>query len=59
MKRIIYVVFALLTTGLSFLHAQENTVIEISGIVTDQEHKLPLQDVSVQVKGTVTIVLQV
>lgn len=32
--------------------AQEN-VIEISGKVTDQEHKLPLSSVSVQIKGTV------
>src|SRR5687767_10889113 len=54
MKRIIYLVFAFITPGLNFLQAQENTVIEVSGIVTDREHKLPLQDVSVQVKGTVT-----
>lgn len=35
------------------LFAQENTVIEISGRVTDQEKKEPIPDVSVQVKGTV------
>jgi len=34
--------------------AQENTIIEVSGKVTDQEKKEPLSDVSVQVKGTVT-----
>ena len=54
MKRIIYLVFVFLAFGSNFLLAQENSVIEVSGIVTDQEHKLPLQDVSVQVKGTVT-----
>src|SRR5688572_11075850 len=54
MKRIIYLVFVFITPGLNFLQAQENTVIEVSGMVTDREHKLPLQDVSVQVKGTVT-----
>ncbi len=35
------------------LIAQE-TIIEITGVVTDQESKEPLHDVSVQVKGTVT-----
>ena len=54
MKRIIYLVFVFLAFGSNILLAQENSVIEVSGIVTDQEHKLPLQDVSVQVKGTVT-----
>ena len=34
--------------------AQDNTIIEISGRVTDQENHTPLPDVSVQVKGTVT-----
>ncbi|HMH23721.1 MAG TPA: TonB-dependent receptor [Puia sp.] len=34
--------------------AQENTLIEVSGKVTDQEKKEPLPDVSVQVKGSVT-----
>jgi iron complex outermembrane receptor protein len=33
--------------------AQTETLIEISGQVTDQEKKLPLPDVSVQIKGTV------
>ena len=53
MKRISYLLFALFAFGPGTLPAQENTVIEVSGVVTDQEHKLPLQDVSVQVKGTV------
>ena len=53
MKRISYLLFALFAFGAGTLPAQENTVIEVSGVVTDQEHKLPLQDVSVQVKGTV------
>jgi len=34
--------------------AQENSVIEISGKVTDQDKKEPLSEVSVQVKGTVS-----
>ncbi len=36
------------------IFAQDNTLIEISGKITDQEKKLPLEGVSVQVKGTVT-----
>ncbi len=53
MKRI------LLTTIIGFslisqqLSAQDNSTIEISGRVTDQEKQQPLPDVSVQVKGTV------
>ena len=34
--------------------AQVNSIIEVSGVVIDQERKQPLQDVNVQVKGTVT-----
>ena len=34
--------------------AQENTLIEISGQVLQSEKKIPLPDVSVQIKGTVT-----
>ena len=36
------------------LFAQDATLIEISGKVTDNEGKNPLPDVSVQIKGTVT-----
>lgn len=35
------------------LHAQDNTVIEISGQVIDQEKNEPLSDVSIQIKGSV------
>src|SRR4029078_6267491 len=35
-------------------HSQAGSLIEISGRVTDQEKNLPLPDVSVQIKGTVT-----
>src|SRR6187401_677127 len=45
-------ILALLFFG-NFIFAQDNTVIEISGRVTDQEKQLPLPDVSIQVKGTV------
>ncbi|HEX4849236.1 MAG TPA: TonB-dependent receptor, partial [Puia sp.] len=37
----------------SSLFAQENSLIEISGKVTDQEKKEPLSEVSIQIKGTV------
>jgi iron complex outermembrane recepter protein len=33
--------------------AQESSLIEISGLVTDQEKHEPLSDVSIQIKGTV------
>lgn len=36
------------------LTAQENSLIEISGKVTDQEKRQPIADVSVQIKGTIT-----
>ncbi|HEY4149579.1 MAG TPA: TonB-dependent receptor, partial [Chitinophagaceae bacterium] len=39
--------------GIKQATAQQNTVIEISGKVTDVEKKEPLADVSVQVKGSV------
>jgi hypothetical protein len=37
-----------------FVFAQTVTLIEISGRVTDQEKKVPLSDVSVLIKGTLT-----
>ena len=37
-----------------FIFSQTGSLIEISGQVTDQEKNLPLSDVSVQIKGTVT-----
>ena len=33
--------------------AQDNTIIEVSGRVTDKEKQLPLPDVSIQVKGSI------
>ncbi|MBC7947669.1 MAG: carboxypeptidase-like regulatory domain-containing protein [Chitinophagaceae bacterium] len=41
----------LLTCILKGLNAQDNTIIEISGRITDRERQQPLPDVSVQVKG--------
>ncbi|HEY2720731.1 MAG TPA: TonB-dependent receptor, partial [Chitinophagaceae bacterium] len=38
----------------NFVFSQTGSLIEISGQVTDQEKNLPLPDVSVQIKGTVT-----
>jgi iron complex outermembrane recepter protein len=35
-------------------NAQENTIIEISGFVTDQEKNQPLAGVTVSIKGTVS-----
>ncbi|MBI3137413.1 MAG: TonB-dependent receptor [Sphingobacteriales bacterium] len=49
--RNLFAFFLLLIAG--YLPAQENTLIEISGRVTDQEKKQPLSDVSILVKGTV------
>ncbi len=37
----------------SVLQAQENTIIEISGQVMDQQKKEPVADVSIQIKGSV------
>src|ERR1051325_1623635 len=37
----------------SFILAQDNMIIEVSGRVTDQDKQLPLADVSVLVKGTI------
>jgi outer membrane receptor protein involved in Fe transport len=39
---------------LKIANAQENTVIEISGFVTDQEKNQPLAGVTVSIKGTVS-----
>jgi outer membrane cobalamin receptor len=54
MKQIFFTTLMMLIFYSSNLFAQDNTIIEISGQVTDQEHKQPLPDVSVQVKGTIT-----
>jgi len=54
-KTLTYLILFLLT-AVSPALAQDNanTIIEISGRVTDQDKHEPLPDVSVQVKGTVT-----
>src|SRR6476660_7152635 len=44
----------LLLSVVNLAYSQTGTLIEISGKVTDQEKNLPLPDVSVQIKGTVT-----
>ncbi|HYV53375.1 MAG TPA: TonB-dependent receptor, partial [Chitinophagaceae bacterium] len=44
----------LLLSVFNLAYSQTGTLIEISGKVTDQEKNLPLPDVSVQIKGTVT-----
>lgn len=54
MKRIFFAALITLSFFGQSLFAQDNTIIEISGRVTDQEKQQPLPDVSVQVKGTVT-----
>lgn len=51
LKNLLLYYFLIITVVAS---AQEHPLIEISGRVTDQEKLLPLPDVSVQVKGTVT-----
>ncbi|MDP4263732.1 MAG: TonB-dependent receptor [Bacteroidota bacterium] len=53
MKRIFFTAIITISFFSPSLFAQDNMIIEISGQVTDQEHKQPLPDVSVQVKGTI------
>ena len=49
-----FLILFLLTAGNAALAQDNNSIIEISGRVTDQEKNEPLPDVSVQVKGSVT-----
>ena len=51
-KRLFFALLLLSVFNLAY--SQTGTLIEISGKVTDQEKNLPLPDVSVQIKGTVT-----
>ena len=51
-KRLFLVLLSLSVLNLAY--SQTGTLIEISGKVTDQEKNLPLSDVSIQIKGTVT-----
>jgi len=48
----VFIPLQFLLLNISF--SQTGSLIEISGKVTDQEKNLPLSDVSVQIKGTVT-----
>jgi iron complex outermembrane receptor protein len=52
MRLIIYLLLAISIP--SSIFAQDNSIIEISGQVTDQDSHIPLGDVSVQLKGSVT-----
>ena len=54
MNRIFFTIVAVFNLLAGNVVAQDNTIIEISGRVTDQEKQQPLPDVSIQVKGTVT-----
>ncbi len=54
MKKLFSATVLFLSVISNYLFAQDNTIIQISGRVTDQEKQQPLPDVSVQVKGTVT-----
>ncbi|MEO8403513.1 MAG: TonB-dependent receptor [Chitinophagaceae bacterium] len=47
------IVLLLIQVSAITLFAQETTLIEVSGKVTDQENQHPISDVSVQIKGTV------
>ena len=53
-KTLAFLILLLSTAGITLAQDNGNTIIEISGRVTDQEKHEPLSDVSVQVKGTVT-----
>ncbi len=48
----LFILLQFLLLNVSF--SQTSSLIEISGKVTDQDKNLPLSDVSVQIKGTVT-----
>lgn len=50
-KKYMILLFTLLLFG--GIQAQDGTLIQVSGQVTDQDKKIPLSDVSIQVKGTV------
>ncbi len=54
-KRLLTISLLVLTLSLPVtrLIAQDNTIIEISGQVIDQERKEPIPDVSIQIKGSV------
>ncbi|SEA42292.1 TonB-dependent receptor domain-containing protein [Pedobacter hartonius] len=51
--RVAALIFFTLLLSLQSLHAQENQLIEVTGIVNDQETKTPLAGVSVTIKGTI------
>ncbi|MBO9635967.1 MAG: carboxypeptidase-like regulatory domain-containing protein, partial [Chitinophagaceae bacterium] len=54
-KAVAYAAWLLLFSLFAFngLQAQENTIIEISGQVIDQQKREPIPDVSIQIKGSV------
>ena len=54
MKKKLVLFYILFFLPLLALQAQENNLVEISGVVTDQESNQPLPGVSVYVKGGVT-----
>ena len=49
----VIMLYIILQGAVTTSFAQDAALIEISGIVTDQNNQAPLADVSVQVKGTV------
>jgi iron complex outermembrane receptor protein len=51
--RITALIFFILLLRLQPLHAQESQLIEVTGIVNDQDAKTPLAGVSVTIKGTI------
>ncbi|MBN9380150.1 MAG: TonB-dependent receptor [Chitinophagaceae bacterium] len=53
-KTLTFLILLLAAAGPAIAQDNANTIIEISGRVTDQDKHEPLSDVSVQVKGTVT-----
>lgn len=49
----LFMLYTVLQTAVATSFAQDATLIEVSGKVTDQNNQTPLADVSVQVKGTI------
>ena len=52
MRKLLTILLLLFTNN--FLFSQDNLLIEVSGRVTDKEKQMPLPDVSVLVRGTIT-----
>jgi iron complex outermembrane receptor protein len=53
-KKFLYLLFSYILLTTVQVYAQENQLIEVSGVVTDQDQKIPLPGVSVTIKGSIS-----